>query len=320
MNNIFLFHGADSYSSNEKLKFWQKQFIEKHGEHAIESVEAKNLIPGEFLTNAASLPFLAEKKMMVVKDFLNQGKAEDQKKIADNLSKIPDFCILIFHEEKQADKRTSLYKKLLKEAKVEDFPLLDPQKIAKWILNRQKNISQSTANFLGEYCGSDLWKISHELTKLDTYCQSKEIQKEDIGKLVSPSLSASIFLLTDTLAQKKQKEALKSFHQLTESGEDPIRIFFMIVRHFRILIQVKSLVKQHPETFISKRIKQHPYVIKKSVQQLRNFSSEKLKIIYQQMVDIDRNFKTGLIKISSNDTKEYALAIEKFIIDCCTRD
>ncbi len=320
MSNIFLFHGEDSYSSSEKLKFWRKQFIEKHGEHSFEIIEAKSLKPAEFNTNIQSLPFLADKRLVIVKDFLNKGKTDDQKKIADYLTKIPDFCILAFQEEKNADKRTSLYKKLKKIGKIEEFPILEPQETANWILKQNKNISYTTANYLVEHCGTDLWKISKELDKLSLYCQEKEINQEDIDKLCTASLSSSVFKLTDALAQKRQQQSLKTFHVLTESGEDPIKVFFMIVRHFRILIQVKSLIKQNSEKAISKRLKQHPFVIKKSAQQSRNFSPLKLKTIYENLLNIDKNFKTGIIKTSSTDNKEYCLAIEKFIIHCCQQD
>lgn len=320
MSNIFLFHGEDSYSTSEKIKFWRKQFIEKHGEYSFEAIETKDLKPAEFSTNIQSLPFLADKRLVIVKDFLNKGKSEDQKKIANTLDKVPDFCILVFQEEKSADKRTSLYKKLKKIGQVEDFPLLEPQQAASWILKQNKNISYTTANYLAEYCGTNLWKISNELDKLATFCQNQEIKKEHIEKLCTASLTASVFKLTDDLAQKRQRQSLQTFYSLNESGEDPIKIFFMIVRHFRILIQVHSLAKQHTEPAITKRLKQHPFVIKKSVQQSRNFSSEKLKTIYSKLLEIDKNFKTGVIKTSNNDNKEYCLAIEKLIIDCCQQD
>lgn len=264
----------------------------------------------EFLTNLQAHPFLSEKKLVILHNFLKEAKDDDKERLVENL-KVPEFCILILHENKQADKRTKLYKKLVQIAEVESFNQLDPVQISKWI-QKKINISPALSQFLIEYCGTEMWKLDSEIKKLQSYAQDSPIDKNCIEKLCSPSITASIFNLTDNIAQKQSKNSLNIFHQLKESGEDPIRSFFMIVRHFRILIQVKSLLDQnYPEKEITKRLKLHPFVIKKSIQQCRNFSSLQLKQIHQKLLEIDHHFKTGI------NNKEYLLAIEKFIINCC---
>ena len=55
--SIFLFYGEDSFSSNEKLKTWKKEFIKKHGEECLETIDGKQLQSNEFITNIEALPF-----------------------------------------------------------------------------------------------------------------------------------------------------------------------------------------------------------------------------------------------------------------------
>lgn len=87
----------------------------------------------------------------------------------------------------------------------------------------------------------------------------------------------------------------------------------MLVRHFRILIQINSLELSEQQT--QKILNLHPFVIKKSREQLRNWTTEKLHQTYKQFLQIEHKFKTGLLRLNEKDQKPYLLAIEKLIIN-----
>lgn len=323
---IFLFHGEDNYSSSQKLKLWQAGFVKKYGENAsVEIYENKDLDLKNLATDIATVPFLAEKKLIIIKDFFEKNAAEDQKKFIPILEKMPDTAIIVFHEKQSTAKNTTLYKKIAEYGEIEEFPAHTPATATKWLLNRSQKanikLSAPTANYLVEYCGTDLFKLSNELSKLQTYATNNTtntaITQEMIELLATPSLTASIFRLTDCIAEKNIKQAIKILEIFTENGEDLIKVFFMIVRHFRILIQIKDLLLQNENAFsIGKKMQQKPFVIKKGVTQCKNFNLEKLKTIYEKLLKIDSDFKTGKIKTYQRDNTELILAIEKFIIDC----
>jgi len=320
--SIFLFYGEDTYSSNQKLKVWKEEFIKKHGEDCLEIIDEKTLNTQEFGTNIEAVPFLSEKRLIIIKDFLATKKTEKQKQVAENLDKAADSSIIVFHENKAVDKRMSLYKKISKIGQANEFKSLAPNEISQWISDRAKSenikISFVNANYLGQTCGPDLWHISSELEKLKLFANGKEINKEMIDEISIPSISASIFKLTDAIAQKNTKNSLKTFNSLEESGEDLIKVFFMIVRHFRILIQVHEMVNKGENSFsITKKLKEHPFVIQKTSEQSKNFDQKKLEEIYANMLEIDKNVKTGVIKSYGKDNKQFILALEKLIISCC---
>jgi DNA polymerase III subunit delta len=325
IKNIYFFYGEDTYTLHQKIKFWKDQFEKKHGgDMNIENIEGKELEPKSFGTNLQALPFLAEKRLVIVKDFLGRAKADEQKIIADILkTEVPDFCILVFSEAKAPDKRTTLYKTLKKIAKVEEFTPLSPPQLVKWIIEQAQQkegvIGQSEANFLGERVGPNLWQLSNEIDKLISATGKKNpITRILIEDLVPESLSSSIFKLTDSLATKNRKGSLKVFKTLIESGEDLMMIFYMLVRHFRILIQTHSLIAQgEHHSAVARKLKQHPYVAQTASSQSKNFTRDQLKKIYGNLLQIDKSFKTGRIKISVDDARELLLEIEQFIIETC---
>ena len=110
---IFLFHGEDTWSQKEKLKFWQKEFEKKHGgDMNISHFSGKSSDAEEIFQACLSMPFLAEKRLVIVKNFLSEGVDEEKTKMAEMLERIPDFCVLVWSETGVFDKRISLYKKI----------------------------------------------------------------------------------------------------------------------------------------------------------------------------------------------------------------
>ncbi len=320
--SVYLFYGADRYSLSQKLKFWQEEFAKKYGENALEIIDGAELDPANFATNLGALPFLSEKRLILVKDFLENGEDDEQKQLAQAIENTPDFCLLIFRENEIPEKANPIYKKIAKIGHLEEFKSLSPNEITQWISIKAKkeniNIGFFTANYLSQQCGPELWTISNELEKLVLFAHGQEITKEMIDDLCIPSLSSSIFKLTDEVAQKNTKASLKTFKILKDSGEELNGIFFMLVRHFRILTQVQELVSKGEKAFeITKKLKQHPFVIQKTSQQAKNFNQQKLTRIYEEMLKIDTGVKTGIIKSYKSDNREFELAIEKLIINCC---
>jgi DNA polymerase III delta subunit len=74
---------------------------------------------------------------------------------------------------------------------------------------------------------------------------------------------------------------------------------------------------REPPFAIAKRLSIHPFVAQTTARQCKNFTEEQIKIIYQKMLKIDADSKTGGIKTTKKDKSEYELAIEKLIIECC---
>lgn len=322
-SQIYFFYGEDTYSISEKLRLWIEQFKLKHDESNIEVIEGKTIDLKEFATNLNSMPFLSDKRLIIVKNFLEEASSEVQKEMVEILENpVPEFCILVFTENVPPDRRTSLFKKLASISNTEEFEPPSPPELTAWISDEVKarggEIARPEADFLGFQVGPNLWQISNEINKLISASENKPITKKLILDLVTPSLSSSIFKLTDAIAAKDRADALRVFKILCESGEDIMMIFYMIVRHFRILIQVKYLMDQGTDPrSIAKELKLHPFVTSNATKQSQNFQAETLKKIYSFLLEIDKNFKSGKIKISAEDNRELLLEIERFIIKTC---
>lgn len=319
--NIHLFFGEDSFQMKEKLNLWKNEFKKKYdSDMNMIMLNEKSITADDLIEASKTIPFLAEKKLVIVVDFLKNAKEGDTKKFLKFLEDgIPEHAVIVMQENAVPDKRKSLYKRITKLGHKHEFNYMSAPEMSTWIYKQApKKIDYGTAAFLISQTGGELWKAEKELEKLIAYSGDTKITKQMVEELVMPSLHSSVFKLTDSIAAKQPKMAFRILHILIDSGEDPYKILFMIVRHFRILIQVKDLLEQnYNKGEITSTLKQHPYVIMTTMQQAHNFSMDELKHIYRALLQIDIDIKTGNIRMSADNKKEFCLNLEKFFLNCC---
>lgn len=269
-----------------------------------------------------SLPFLGEKRLVIVQNFFSEADDEDKTAMADMIEQIPDFSIFVFAEKNGIDRRISLYKKIQKFGKLTVFETISGGKLLGWIQSqiedRGGQIEKDAVITLAELLPADLHRLGHEIDKLINFAKGRAITKKDIELLVDVELEASIFKLTDGIGQKNQKVSLNTLHQLIDTGEELHRILYMIMRQFRIILCVKDLLGQGlTKDAIASALHEHPFVVSNTMSQSRNFSMEQLRKAYDLLIDMDTRIKTGGIKILAGDNREFVLALDRLVLKLC---
>lgn len=321
---IFLFFGDDLYSHSEKLKFWQKEFEKKYGgDMNIAALDGEKCSALDIFQAASSIPFLSEKRLTIVKNFLSEGEENERTACAALLEKIPEFSVLIFSESAGSpDRRTALFKKIQKIGKPMEFPNLTGSKLLAWIekgvQDRGGKIEAEAAILLTELAGNDLYRLENEIAKLVGFAQDRPVNKSDIELLTDTKFETSIFRFTDGIGQKNEKLSISTLHHLIESGEELHRILSMIMRQFRIILTVKDLIEQGMrQTEITAKVREHPFVISNAAQQARNFTFEQLRRAYELLIEMDTKLKTGGIKVLARDNREFVLALDRLVLELC---
>ena len=100
---------------------------------------------------------------------------------------------------------------------------------------------------------------------------------------------------------------MEMYSEMINQNEEPIKIIVMLANQFRIMYQVKELVKiGYSEKEIATKLKLHPYRVKLANQNSRKFKSDTLIKYLKKLSDIDYNIKSGKI--------DKYLALELFIL------
>jgi len=223
--------------------------------------------------------------------------------------------VVIFWEDGQPKKNGKLYKALFKMAKSQNFERLSGSKLNQWIAQRIKEldpasgISKEASEKLILFAGSDTDYLDTELQKLVNFADGRIIQADDVELLVRANSDANIFDTIDALSANNKKKALRLVQEHLKKGDDPFYVFSMYVYQFRNILKVADLDGQYHgnDYAIAKASGLHPFVVKKSLSQVRNFPMAKLKEIYQKLSVLDTQIKTGRIDIR--------VALDKFIVE-----
>ena len=111
----------------------------------------------------------------------------------------------------------------------------------------------------------DLRLIDSEMSKLAVYAGDRQVTQDDVRLLVPYAQDANIFDMVDALGHRRTAQAFRLLAQLRNEGAHPLYLLTMIVRQYRILVQVKDLMEQGLDLDnISRRIKLHSLPDQKS--------------------------------------------------------
>lgn len=308
---ICFIYGTDHYRCREQLKALKNQFIHKRDQSGglnVITLDVATFDFDQFRQELMTIPFLGEKKMIVVKNILSQKKKYEP--IA-NFIQGRDFDnVLIFIDllinEKKAWPRGDFFNYLKRQKFVWQFNLLSGFELARWIkqygTDNKINLDQPAIKELSLRVGDDLQALETELKKLSAYKPGELITASDVCLLTKAKFDENIFNLIDAIALKNKSQATKLLADQLNSGQSPLMILTMIIRQFRIIIQLKD--------GLSTGLKLHPFVIKKATQQEKNFSWPALKAIYGDLLELEKS-----LKLSGKDPQ---LLFDIFIIKNCS--
>lgn len=313
---IIFLYGEDSFRSNGKLAEIKNKFLEKNPDVASGFFDftEKDWDIQEIIMSISSGGLFSSKKLAIIKNIFSAKKDLEnfEKFLKSEAKKDKSDLILVFWEGGKVKKSEKFFKLLQKIAKCQEFEMLEGAKLKNWIVGEvgkageNISINPAAAERLVVFVGNDLNLLSREIEKLVNFRGKGEITAEDVDRLVKSKIDTDIFKTVDALARGDKKTALKLLHDHIEAGEDPFYLLSMYFYQFRNLVKVKPLAEENTASAeIASRLKMHPFVVRKSLDQSRNFSWQKLKSLYNQLCEIDFASKIGKTDI--------ALALDKFV-------
>lgn len=329
---FYLLHGEDEYSRTLALA----EMKAKVGEPSISqlnitSLDGETLTLEELIRVCDALPFLSQRRLVIVHDLASQleprrgakkkelplAKRELVEGLKEYLPHMPRTTRLIFIEGIRIGKSNPIHRlaSQLEGGFIKEFRPPQGERLRKWIRERAEEkggqISPAAVEELANFLGNDLRLLDQEVEKLLTYVEGRPIEKEDVHLLVSQAQVATIFSLVDALGQRDSQKATQYLHELMDSGQPLLYIFFMITRQFRLLLQAKELqIEGLGWQAIQRRLRLHPFVAQKLDQQARNFSRSRLHAIHHRLLEVDTAIKSGQM--------EPQLALDLLAVELCT--
>jgi len=294
---LILLYGEDTFRSRQKLNQIIDQYKAKHktGLNLVRFRE-NNFDFDKIKQNIEAVSMFDEKKLIILENALkNKSFSEEFSKYItkSKLKNNDDVIVVVFQEGKLV---SPSYKN--KASMSEEFKSLKGIQLNNWLKQEaaksKVSIGPAAIGKLVAYVGEDLWQLTNELNKLASYKAGQPIEEADIDLLVKAKMDVNIFKTIEALAQRDKRTAFKLLHEHLEQGENEIYLLTMFIYQLRTLIKLKDLMERGTQYYdLAKKAGLHPFVVKKSSTQLRNFSLDQLKAIYKRLLEIDLGIKRG---------------------------
>lgn len=300
---IIFLYGPDTYRSRQKLNEIIERYkkIRKSG-LSLKYYDFKEENFQDFKNEFQHTSMFEEKKLAVLNNVFSNIEAKEKFPEDGEIFQNSKNTVLLY-ERGKINKKDSLFIFLKKQGKSQEFEPLEGQRLKNWAKKEfakyKCQIEENALEKLIEFVGNDLWRFSNEIKKLANF--KSEINDKDIELLVKPKIETDIFKTIDFLAAKDKKKALELIKRHLEKGDHPLYLLSMINFQFRNLILIKASGLENQPYFdyplaLSKKLKIHPYTIKKTIPQAKKFTFEELKKIYRKIFQLDLDIKTGRIK------------------------
>ncbi len=321
---VYLFYGDDLLAMHEQVETMCKRVGSDPtiAELNITRLDGKQSSMDEVTNAAYSMPFLAERRLVVLDRpvLLMNGKAA-QERFTKFLETLPATTAMILVQEDSFNaggerkgwdvldnKKTGTHALLKWAQKASDLVFIQVfqqptlQSMPDWIMKQAKKqggqFNPDAALALASQVGSDTQVAVQEIVKLLTFVNYKRpVEAEDVQELTAPGGQANVFDMIDAMTVGNARLSLRHLALLLEK-QDFFNLFGLIVRQFRLMIQVKEVYlggARHKDA-VAAALHLHPFVAEKCLSQVQRYSIDELEAIYHRLLEIDRQVKTSQIE------------------------
>lgn len=312
--SVYLLFGPQSYNRKRYAKALTDLFLPEGDTMNYSSFYGKDTDIKEVADLAVTMPFLAEKRVIVLEDTGLFLRACDE--LANLIPEIPDSCVMIFSEEK-IDNRLKQTKAVKAKGCIAEFTTLAEKEMKDWVIKRlgreHRPITEAALNLFVQRCSDDLWQVGNELEKLISYTFGKEgIRPEDVDAVLPAPAQDRIFDMIDAILAGNESKALSYYADLLQLQSDPIGILTLLRDQLRIILNVGKLSSEHvgnPEMAKLLSIKEGR--VRMALPAARKSSRMKLSGCIQMCADTEERIKSGLV--------DQKVGVEMLMIEMCHR-
>ncbi|MCR5650962.1 MAG: DNA polymerase III subunit delta [Lachnospiraceae bacterium] len=308
--SVYLIHGDERYLRENYTRKLLNALVAPGDNLNFASFEGGSTDINEVISLAGTLPFMAEKRVICVRDSGFFHKNCDE--LDEYLSAPSEDTVLIFDESK-VDKRGRNYKAVLKLKGDVDAVPLDGKSLKTWVAallqkKYQKKVRESTVELLISRVGTDMSVLSSEIGKLAGYADERDtVEDDDVITMTKRNPSGNVFKMIEAMTLKKQSEAVSIYYEMLEAKESAYAILSLIERHFRIIYIIKELSeKKASKQEMAQAAQIRDYLVSGYQKQASRYSRSRIRQVLDECVSTEADSKSGKI--------DETLAVELLII------
>ncbi len=301
---VYLFYGEDDYLLQERVnallsKAGEPSMVEMNTTH----LDGRQASLADLQNAAAAMPFLTKRRIVIVENAHELARtAGAREKLLAWLEQAPETAAIVL---------------IVPQGLKENHPLLKwaqehtdrclvrgsgtPQNLPSWIMKRARaaggEFTRPAAVLLATLVGGDTRLAAQEIEKLLAFVDYRRpVETEDVDLLTPSVTQGDIFKLVDAIGNQQPRQALGLLRTIL-TDRDPLSVFGMIVRQFRLMIQARAVLDSGGnDRVVAQQVGIHPFVAQKVSAQAQRFDLDTLKAVYDHLAIVDVAIKQGEVE------------------------
>jgi DNA polymerase III subunit delta len=298
---VYAVYGPDEFLRRQAIARIVRETLGKEPPPmAMTEVEGPKAMLAEVLDDLRTLPFLADRRLLIVQDadaFITAHREALERYVA-----APSATGVLVLVCDVMNRQWRLAKAILEVGSLVECKAPPPRERSRWLTSRAsqeygKKLPPSAAEALLELVGTDMASLDGELAKLAIYVGDRDsIEAADVDDLVGFTRPENIFRMTDALAERNADACFRIWRQTLATDKEAA---------FRAIGGLAWAVRQLMAAKDPGRSNVNPYTARSAAR----FSLPQLNDMLLQLLAADLASKTGLGTVES--------AVEKLVVKFC---
>ncbi len=233
---VYYFCGDESFFLDHLQQKAESLVPEEHKDFNLDVIYAREKEPEEVLGIIRSFPMMAEKRVVIVRDFLSLNITSYQKTgsgggldiFVSYFEQSNPSTLLVLIDVKKPNGRTKIGKAIKKGKSVGyyEFKEVKEYLLPDWIISwtkshHKKTMEPKAAQILAQLVGSNLQILSTEIDKASTFVDtSEQITTADIKKILHSYKKYSVFELKDAVLKRDLNQSLFIVEQMLQHSKN----------------------------------------------------------------------------------------------------
>lgn len=304
---IYLIWGTEHYLAEDAIQTITSLLSPDEKDFNLSVHNLDEISVQEVIEDAETMPFLGDRRVVIMKNAVFLTAAKDKAKIEHDLKVFEQYIqnpteyttLVIVVPNEKLDERKKIVKQVKAQSEIIQVSQLSNETAEKWLLKEAESsgvtIEKEAIELLLSRLGTKMAVLAKEMEKMALFVgENGRITKETVDRLVARTLEDDVFGLVDHVVHKRTEQALRSFYDLMKQNQEPIQIHALITRQFRIINGIKELSKKgYGEKQIASLLKLHPYAVKLASKHAKQFDETFLRDCLSDFAETDYKLKTG---------------------------
>ncbi|MEX0720710.1 MAG: DNA polymerase III subunit delta [Balneolaceae bacterium] len=261
---VYYLYGEEDFYLDQLLDMFSKVIPPEQKDFNFDLLYGQEVTPAQTLSIARSFPMMAEKRVLIVRNFLqlSKGGGEDDSPrghindFIDYFKNPNPSTLLVLFDTKKPAGNTNVGKALSKNKQVGfyQFERMADYLIPDWVIDwvrghHKKNIEPAAAQLLAQFVGNNLQLLSTEIDKVCTFVNTSEtISESDVKKIIGSYREYTAIELKEAIVKRDLNHSLYIAEQIlqhtkSDTGE-LIRLVGFFHSVFTNIWQIRRLAEK----------------------------------------------------------------------------